>query len=680
MRNAISLDGTLSAKERRPRQLFLVLMSLIAVSLAGNLMYFAPSMHHAVVQNAASGIMAIGASFCVVWILLKFPLSTGLVVSILYTGAACLFLLDLSGRSFFRPTWPLLVLVIDFLLVMRVNERYTVALVVAVIMWLVLMIFEESFRFGLLDAPGLIPQEGKNGRREFYLQLTSCDALPCATDFSVGSLFVTILVFVLDFIATRGFAREVLAEQAAMERTIAAVQEIASLLAGYDVEGVARMLSSDATCLPEEMHNMLWQMEQNLRRYRPYLPAALFEEEGCDVAVSGAPPPGLHSQECTIVFTDIRLSTTIWECEPDGMHVALRVHNTVVRDVIRQFSGYEVKTIGDAFMVAFDCAANAACFSLHMHERLLAADWPVSLMDVPVCAQQGSLWGGLTIRIGMNSGPVTTEKSTLTGRTDYFGHTVNQASRLESTCKPGAVAMPAALWEKLQGDLQCDGVSECGTIELKGIADAVAVCWVWPTSLSGRRLQPLNENTTYSPVGSMVSREVSSCMSLATVTNHVHYLRQTLGTVGVIELTTGADAVANMNAGVAMLSVALDQSHGTLMTVLGNRLCVGWNVIRATPSHAESAVCFAARLSHSVPMFGAAGIVSGTFQHGDVGSRTQRFLTVMGPVVTRSWALCEAAANEGRVCLYAPPEETALPASVARHLAQHTILGAYPVL
>ena len=97
------------------------------------------------------------------------------------------------------------------------------------------MAIEEAFRFGLLDIPGIMPQE----ERAAYLEETyQCTKLPCPAN-SVNYQSIAVAVFVVDFLATRGFARGLLKEQESMARTVNAVQEIASLLAGYDVEQVA---------------------------------------------------------------------------------------------------------------------------------------------------------------------------------------------------------------------------------------------------------------------------------------------------------------------------------------------------------------------------------------------------------------------------------------------------------
>ena len=192
---------------------------------------------------------------------------------------------------------------------------------------------EEGLRYGLLDLPGLSPQGGEYGRHDLKSRECSCEDMPCAVGFPPAHLISAVSVFVMDFIITRGFAHEVLKEQASMEQTVNAVQEVASLLARYDVEGVARMLKMREAELPEQMYETLQTMERNLRRYRPYLPAALFEEEeeeegGRALSMSMA-SPGLTSETATIVFTDIRASTSIWEHAPEGMRAGLKIHNTV---------------------------------------------------------------------------------------------------------------------------------------------------------------------------------------------------------------------------------------------------------------------------------------------------------------------------------------------------------------
>ena len=155
---------------------------------------------------------------------------------------------------------------------MQVAARYSAGFVAMIVVWLLLMACEESFRFGLFDLPGLPPYEGEHSRREKFRSETDCEFLPCKKSFPPLGAIPAIAVFLIDFFVTRRFAQNVLKEQESMRRTISVVQEIASLLAGYDVEQVAEMLDVHGGDLPEGMTAALWRLEKNLRMYKAYLP------------------------------------------------------------------------------------------------------------------------------------------------------------------------------------------------------------------------------------------------------------------------------------------------------------------------------------------------------------------------------------------------------------------------
>ena len=667
LKGALSLDGTLGKKERERRTQFVVCET---AALCFTLISFIFSVHsQKSVSLAGTALVIIGFLIGMGPVLCKVPLHTRTVVCSLYAGAAGILLWDLESRTLSDDRWAIMILVIDTLLVMRVPTFYTSGLVGFVVLWLSVLGVEESFRFGLYDLPGLPPQEGEYGREYYHNKAHECEKMPCPISFPSRDMIGGISVFIIDFVITRGFAREVLKEQASMEKTINAVQEIASLLAKYDVEGVARMLAARGSELPEEMYETLQTMEQNLRRYKPYLPAALFEEmeeedgEQNVLSKNLSAPPGIGSESTTIVFTDIRASTSIWEHAPEGMRAGLKIHNTVIRTVMQMFGGYEVKTLGDAFMVAFTSTQDGVNFGLRVHELLREAVWPDSLLeDAPICAEQGSLWGGLTVRIGVNTGPVTVEENALTGRTDYFGHTVNVAARLESTCKPGAVAVPSDLYTS--ECMSCSAVvGDAEALDLKGVSGTTFICCVWPLSLAGRKHSPLKEPAHGVDVQDSDSATTNSTSLCAD--NHITSLPFE-ATVGTVHLAVGDEcdpsALHNLSLALTTLTVALDQNGGTLVTLLGSRVCVGWNLTRPAPAHMENAVRFAQRLLGTAVLSGA-GLVTGSVQHGDVGARKQRFVTVMGQTVYRSWALCDTA-REGGQCLYEPPLGTVLPAAL----------------
>ena len=219
-------------------------------------------------------VMFLAAAMGPVLMLANAPLSEALVVCTGYGVAAGVLLNDLSSRAVGELSWFSLIIIADFLLVMRVDAKYALWLVSFLVLWLLVMSAEAVLRFGVFDIPGLRPQDGKGGRREHFERMGDCSTLPCKED--VATILSNVLghcgVFVLDFIATRGFARDVLKEQTRMERTISTVQEIASLLAGYDVEAVAELLKAHEGEMPGGMANALRRLEQNLRVYKAYLP------------------------------------------------------------------------------------------------------------------------------------------------------------------------------------------------------------------------------------------------------------------------------------------------------------------------------------------------------------------------------------------------------------------------
>ena len=217
--------------------------------------------------------------FCSILVVtFRCKLTTFIIVAGCVVYALAVLCVDMTERTEYISTWPIMVLFVDFLLVMQVPTRYSTVVVVCTLVYLFVIAAEETWRFGLLDMPGLLPQEH---RRSYVDSLGDCDVLPCKQKKAVNKLGVAALVFVLDFITTRGFARDLLKEQTSMQRTIATVQDIASLLAGYDVEKVAELLEEHGGELPDGMTTALRKLEQNLRLYKAYLPQTClpFEDE-----------------------------------------------------------------------------------------------------------------------------------------------------------------------------------------------------------------------------------------------------------------------------------------------------------------------------------------------------------------------------------------------------------------
>lgn len=117
-----------------------------------------------------------------------------------------------------------------------------------------------------------------------------------------------------------------------------------------------------------------------------------------------------------ILFTDLRDSTVLYRQIGDAPAFGRVLdHFSVLREAIAGENGALVKTIGDAVMAVFLRPVAAVRAMLAAQERLAA--W----------ADDGGL--RLHLKAGMHYGPCIAV--TLNDRLDYFGSTVNLASRLE---------------------------------------------------------------------------------------------------------------------------------------------------------------------------------------------------------------------------------------------------------
>ena len=163
--------------------------------------------------------------------------------------------------------------------------------------------------------------------------------------------------------------------------------------------------------------------------------------------------------DVSIIFTDIKNSTTLWESYPVAMRSAIKIHNAVMRRQLRIIGGYEVKTEGDAFMVSFPTATSALlwCFSVQSH--LLDAPWPSEILNSVHCQEvldpdQNVIYRGLSVRMGMHWGNPVCERDPVTRRMDYFGPMVNRASRISGAADGGQIYVSSDFIAEIQRTLE----------------------------------------------------------------------------------------------------------------------------------------------------------------------------------------------------------------------------------
>ena len=163
--------------------------------------------------------------------------------------------------------------------------------------------------------------------------------------------------------------------------------------------------------------------------------------------------------DLSIVFTDIKNSTTLWENHPVAMRSAIKSHNEVMRRQLRVIGGYEVKTEGDAFMVSFPTATAALLWCFVVQQHLLNVDWPTEILDTVHCSEVRDgddqlIYRGLSVRMGIHWGPPVCETDPVTRRMDYFGPMVNRAARISGAADGGQIYVSADYIAEIQRSLE----------------------------------------------------------------------------------------------------------------------------------------------------------------------------------------------------------------------------------
>jgi class 3 adenylate cyclase len=155
----------------------------------------------------------------------------------------------------------------------------------------------------------------------------------------------------------------------------------------------------------------------------------------------------------TILFSDIEGSTALnVELGDDRWMELLGEHNRLVRSAIAEHRGYEVKTEGDAFMVAFQSARDALRCAIDVQRAFEARN---EALDADTDSSSGALAGAegagrsvapkMQVRVGLHTGEPVREGSG--DAADFYGTHVVMASRIASQAAGGEVLVSALLRE-----------------------------------------------------------------------------------------------------------------------------------------------------------------------------------------------------------------------------------------
>jgi class 3 adenylate cyclase len=166
----------------------------------------------------------------------------------------------------------------------------------------------------------------------------------------------------------------------------------------------------------------------------------------------------------TFVFTDLRGSTELYERVGDlAAFDLVKAHFNVLNEIVAAEGGAVVKTIGDAVMATFPTPDRGLAAALRMREAMHRLNQERERED-------------LLLKIGIHEGPCTAV--TLNDRQDYFGQTVNIASRVQGLATSREIFATSSVVEdvKTSGMLYKKDIQpKPHKAQLRGIADRLNV-------------------------------------------------------------------------------------------------------------------------------------------------------------------------------------------------------------
>lgn len=223
---------------------------------------------------------------------------------------------------------------------------------------------------------------------------------------------------------------------------------------------------------PERVLPGLWmsgpEMNDMIGRRRPFLTAKhlftnqtfrdLYRTDTLDI------DQRLRITSLTFLFTDLKGSTDLYERVGDLVAFDLvQSHFKVLQEIVAQEAGAVVKTIGDAVMATFPTPDRALSAALRMREAMVGLN-------------RREINEDLLLKIGIHEGPCLAVN--LNERQDYFGQTVNIASRVQGLAGTRSIltTAPVVQHPEAAAILQAGGLKP--TVQqrsVRGLAGEVAI-------------------------------------------------------------------------------------------------------------------------------------------------------------------------------------------------------------
>jgi TolB-like protein/class 3 adenylate cyclase/Tfp pilus assembly protein PilF len=186
-----------------------------------------------------------------------------------------------------------------------------------------------------------------------------------------------------------------------------------------------------------------------------------------------------------IMFTDMVGYSALSQRDDKLAQELLEEHRQLLREIFPQFNGIEIKTIGDAFLVEFQSALEAAQCAMAIQRALAKRN-----ADAPADRQ-------IQVRIGVHIGDVVHRGG------DVYGDGVNIASRIESLAAAGGICVSMDVERQIRNALEAR-FEKLAPTELKNISvpmDLFRIVLPWERQTSevrGQRSEVRKSNVALS--------------------------------------------------------------------------------------------------------------------------------------------------------------------------------------
>src|SRR5437870_3791345 len=188
-----------------------------------------------------------------------------------------------------------------------------------------------------------------------------------------------------------------------------------------------------------------------------------------------------------IMFTDMVGYSALSQRDEKLAQELLEEHRQLLREIFPRFNGTEIKTIGDAFLVEFGSALEAAQCAIEIQRTLAKRD-----ADAPADRQ-------IQVRIGVHIGDVVHRGG------DVYGDGVNIASRIEPVAGPGGICVSMDVERQIRNALEAR-FEKLAPTDLKNISVPmdlfrIVLPWERDTRLTAESQKPNLRQRRSIPVG-----------------------------------------------------------------------------------------------------------------------------------------------------------------------------------